>query len=187
MDGEKLWNEHALAMGKIAIAWNAFQEVLAEMYGNLFERADWDLAMVSWHALVSDVSQQDMLRAASKKKYGDDSKAYKEINWMLEQTKQALSHQRNFGVHTPFFVLNKLDNTTDVVPNYLMGNRKAAAFHASGKDALKEFAEYESQIRKLTSFAFGLLFTLSPVRIGPESWPERPQLQSRAPSLSPKA
>jgi hypothetical protein len=182
--GQTLWDEHALACGRIALAWNALQETLAELYADLFERSNWKLAIASWHSLVSDAAQQEMLRSVAKEKYGKDSRAYTEINWMLERTKQHSSHQRNFGVHTPFMILRKLDQTTHVLPHAHAGNRRAAAL--SDKDVLKEFATFEQELRKLTSFAMGLTFVLSPVRSGPESWPERPQLRSAAPSLNPK-
>ena len=42
---EKLWNEHALAIGRIALAWNTLQETLAEIFADLFDRKDWQLAI----------------------------------------------------------------------------------------------------------------------------------------------
>jgi hypothetical protein len=186
-DVDNLWDQHALAIGKIAMAWNSLQETLAEMFGNLFDRPMYQLALAAWHSLTSDVAQQEMLRAVALAKFGADSKAYSEINWLLEKLKQHVSHQRNFGIHTPFMILHKLDKSAHVLPHTITGNRKAAALMTSGKDALNEFIEYEREIRKLFSFAHGVLFNISPVRIGPESWPERPQLQFRVPSLNPKA
>jgi hypothetical protein len=184
---QKLWNEHAMAVGKIAMAWNSLQETLAEVFADIFTRSEWKLAIAAWHSLTSDVAQQEMLRAVAKEKFGPDSRSYSEISWLLEKLKQHSSHQRNFGVHTPFMILHKLDQSVHVLPHTHTGNRKAAALATSGKDVLKEFAEYEQEIRKLVSFAMGIKYNISPVRSGPESWPERPQLRSRAPSLTPKA
>jgi hypothetical protein len=185
--GKELWDKHALAIGKIALAWNTLHEALAEIYANLFDRSDWNLAIASWHSLTSDASQQEMLRSAAKTKFGVDSKAYTEINWLLEQIKQVLSHQRNFGIHTPFLILHRQNQTTEVLPNAITGNRRAAALAAGAKDALQEFSEYEKQIRMMFSFAIGLNYNISPLRMGAESWPTRPQLHLRAPSLNPKA
>jgi len=136
--GQALWDKHATAVGKIAMAWNAFQEALVEIFLCLFERADWNVAVASWHALTSDACQQEMLRAAARVRYGAESTAYREINWMLEQTKQQLSHQRNFGIHTPFMILHEKDSSVHVLPHSFTGNRRAEALLLSGKDVLEE-------------------------------------------------
>jgi len=83
--------------------------------------------------------------------------------------------------------LHKSDRSVHILPLAHSGNRKATALAKSGKDVLNEFAEYEREIRKLVTFSYGIKFNISPDRIGPESWPERPQLQSHAPNLNPKA
>jgi hypothetical protein len=184
-ESQRLWEVHALAIGKIALAWNAFQETLAELYANLFEESDYPLAVASWQSLVSDVAQQEMLRSAAHARYGASSREYSEINWILEKARQHLSNQRNFGIHTPFMVLHRMDKTIHVLPYDMTGNRRAIGLLE--KDVLKEFYDYESDIRKMTSFAMGVIYNVSPFRIGPpQPWPERPQLQSPAPSLNPK-
>ena len=63
---EQLWNEHALAIGRIAMSWNGLQETLAELFADLFDRTNWKLAIAAWHSLTSDVSQQEMLRSVAK-------------------------------------------------------------------------------------------------------------------------
>ena len=150
-ESEVLWEKHAIAVGKIAMAWNNLQEILGELFADLFARSEWHKAIAAWHSLTSDVAQQEMLRAVSLVRFGNASKAYTEINWLLEKLKQHTSHQRNFGVHTPFMILHHLDKSIGVLPFAHAGNRKVAAFLQSGNDALKEFAEYEAEIRKLVS------------------------------------
>src|SRR6267378_967599 len=82
--GQELKDEHALAIGRIAMAWNELHEHLAEIFGFMFEESDYGLALTSWHALVNDNAQREMLRAVAEIKLGNESKAYKEINWILE-------------------------------------------------------------------------------------------------------
>ena len=142
---EKLWNEHALAIGRIALAWNTLQETLAEIFADLFDRKDWQLAITAWQSLTSDVAQQEMLRAVAKERHGATSKAYEEVNWLLEKLKQHTSHQRNFGIHTPFMILHELDKSIHVIPHAHTGNRRARALSLSRKDAFKEFKEYETE------------------------------------------
>jgi hypothetical protein len=188
---QDLRDAHALAIGRIVIAWNEFQEDLGLIFARLFHRTDYRSALAAWHALENDRAQREMLRAVAKLKLGSESKAFRETNWLLEQAHQQLSNQRNFGIHTPLIVhWDNRDNVPpervfSMVPLDMFGNRRAAAM--TGKDLLKEFAHYEEQIRKMSSFASLIEVNLSPRRVGPESWPERPQLQFPAPPLNPKA
>ena len=78
---------------------------------------------------------------------------------MLEKIKQVLSHQRNFGIHTPFMILHQLDGLVHVLPHTITGNRKAAALGQI--NVLEEFANYEEQIRKLTTFAYGIKYRIA--------------------------
>jgi hypothetical protein len=48
------------------MSWNGLQETLAELFADLFDRTNWKLAIVAWHSLTSDVSQQEMLRSVAK-------------------------------------------------------------------------------------------------------------------------
>jgi hypothetical protein len=45
-----------------------------------------------------------------------------------------------------------------------------------GRDLLGEFAHFEKQIRMMLTYAVGVKFNVSPVRVGPEQWPPKPNL-----------
>jgi hypothetical protein len=60
-----LHDAHALAIGRLVVAWNGYQENLGELYATLFSRRDWALAMASWHALENDRAQRAMLLATA--------------------------------------------------------------------------------------------------------------------------
>jgi len=181
--GQELKDKHAVAIGRIAMAWNELHENLAEFFGQLFEEADYGLALTSWHALVSDNAQREMLRAVAEVKLGNESKAYKELYWSLKQIKKQISNLRNTGVHMPLMSFTDLasdDRTHQILPLSMFGNRKAIAMETSGKDILKEYADYERQIRNIGSYCFAIMFNVSPRRAGPEKWPGRPNLDSSA-------
>jgi len=114
LDTQELRDTHALAIGRIVIAWNEFQENLGQIFASLFDRADYRSALVAWHALENDRAQREMIRAVAKLKLGSESKAFREINWLLEQANQQLSNQRNFGIHTPLIV--HWDNRDNNIP-----------------------------------------------------------------------
>ncbi len=153
--GQEVRDVHAVAIGRIAIAWNELHEHLAEIFGTLFEEADYGLALTAWHSLVNDAAQREMLRSVAGAKLGRDSKGYKEINWSLEQIKQQIANQRNTGIHMPLMLFTDMSNPEQpgepqMLPLSLFGNRRA--FSMSGKDLLKEYALYEQQIRRLGTY-----------------------------------
>ena len=45
--GQDLRDTHALAIGKIAMAWNELHEHLAEVFGKLFHEEDYSLALTA--------------------------------------------------------------------------------------------------------------------------------------------
>jgi hypothetical protein len=175
-------DEHALSIGKIAIAWNLLHENLAVLFAQFFEKNDYGLALSSWHSLVNDAAQREMLRSVSEVKLGKKSKGYGEINWVLEQIKQQVTIQRNTGIHMPLMTYTDLTNSNSepqILPLHIYGNRRANAMQ--GADLLKEYGHYEQQIKKLNTYVVAISYNLSNVRNGPESWPGRPQLQPHAP------
>jgi hypothetical protein len=174
---------HALAIGRVVIAWNEFQEHLSWLFAQISSPDDYQLPLAAWHALDNDRAQREMLRAVAVSKFPKGSKARTEIVWLIEQANQQLSNQRNFGIHTPFEVHTELGQKP-VVRATRSGNRRAQAMR--DKDALKEFAIYEEQIREMTAFATGLEFVLSPNHVGVIPWPDRPQLQLHVQSRTPK-
>lgn len=56
---------HALAIGRIALAWNELHEVLGQIFAQLFTKSHGDTSMSIWNALDSDRTQRKLLRAAA--------------------------------------------------------------------------------------------------------------------------
>jgi hypothetical protein len=166
--GKEIKDEHAKAIGRIAYAWNELHEHLSEVFGLLFAREDYGLALTAWHALATDAGQRDMLKAVAKVKLGSDSKAYHELKWALKKIKEPLAKQRNTGVHLPLMIFTDMSQgpaspaIPQILPNMLFGNRKAR--NMTGRDLLKEYSHNEGQIRKLTTYLVAIAFNISPVR-----------------------
>src|SRR3954470_20045175 len=75
--GQDDWDAHALAIGKIVMAWNQYQEMLGEIFAGLFGRRDWRLALAAWHALDNDRAQRSMLDAIANIKFKPTDRACK--------------------------------------------------------------------------------------------------------------
>jgi hypothetical protein len=168
---------HALAVGKIVLAWNEFHEMLGEIFANLLGATHWEQGLVTWHALESDRAQRKMLRAMAQKQLKPKSKALEEIKWLLNQTDSLISKQRNIGVHAPIVVVGDRDGTTQLLPMAFLGNRHARQL--LGKDILLEYAHYEAQLQKMLTFALIINNNVSPIRGGSAAWPPRPTLSIR--------
>jgi hypothetical protein len=177
---ERLTAAHERAIGKIVIAWNEYQEMLGALFGKLFSRRDWPLALSAWHALDSDRAQRKMLVAAARAKLKPSSPLLAEIEWLIKHSDK-IADQRNIGIHMPLMRLTELDGSFHILPLAIFGNPKAARM--GGRDLLKEYTHFERQIRKMLTYAFALDVALTPrhKRKGKVSLPERPKLSSFSP------
>lgn len=177
---QALRDAHDLAIGRIVTAWNEYQEELGELYGNLFSRRDWKLAMASWHALENDRAQRAMLAAAAKRKLKSNSRALKEILWLVKATDGMISDQRNTGIHMPLMSFTDADGSHRMLPLAMFGHNRA--LRMVGKDLLREFAHYYSQIKQMRSLATAVMFNITPRsrRKGKVAWPKRPSLSANA-------
>jgi hypothetical protein len=57
---------HQLAIGKIVMAWNEYQETLGQIFAQLFGIRNWVVAHAAWQALENDRAQRNMLLAAAR-------------------------------------------------------------------------------------------------------------------------
>lgn len=191
MTNEEKWlgqegrDAHALAVGKIVLAWNEYQETLGLLFAVLFQPKDqYALALAAWQALNNDRAQRSMLAEVARTKFKPEEKEGKEILWLVQRTDELISEQRNLGIHTPLMSLTDLEGTPRVLPQGLFGNKRAASMQ--GLDPFAEFAHYEEQIRKMTTYALFLQFIVSPKAkpFNDAHWPQRPQLAKRAPVVT---
>jgi hypothetical protein len=172
---------HALAIGKIAMAWNEYHELLGDLFASLFTKSHYNTTLAIWHCLDSDRTQRKLLRTAAETYLSQriDKKGRDELLWLLNKTDTVLSQVRNVGIHAPLSDLIGVHNVQSLVPIRSPGNRNAKQLE--GRYVLKEYAHYEQQIRKMNEFAYGLRFKLS-LGHADDPWPERPRISARPPS-----
>jgi len=114
--GQEEREAHALAMGKIVMAWNEYHETLGQLFAKLFARNQYGLALTAWQALNNDRAQRTMLAEVARVKFKPGDKAGKEILWLVEKTNQMISDQRNLGIHTPLMSFTDLDGIHQMLP-----------------------------------------------------------------------
>lgn len=176
--GQKNRDAHALAIGRIALAWNEFHETLGELFAGLSKvKSQYRSALAIWHCLDSDRTQRRLLRTMAETRLKGNKKGLEELIWLLNQTDRILSEQRNVGIHAPLMSFTDADGTHRMLPLSHYGNRNAAKIE--GSDILQEYAHYEKQIRQMGTFAFALGAKLRNDNTD-DQWPKRPKLSGRS-------
>jgi hypothetical protein len=177
LHGQKKRDAHALAIGRIAMAWNEYNAILSEIFSDLFSNKNWRMALTAWNSIPSDKTQREVLREVAACKLKEDSPELRELKWLLDATNQIVAAQRNIGIHTNLWSFTDRDGNHEVIP---VAHNRRAQKALENTEVLKEYAHYEQQIRKMLVFAVGIQFVLSPRRKGRKVWPTRPTLTKRA-------
>jgi hypothetical protein len=172
---------HALAIGKIAIAWNEYHELLGKLFAGLFTLSHYETTLAIWQCFDSDRTQRKLLRAAAQQRLEGltDKTAFEELTWLLNKTDTILAQQRNVGVHAPLMALWEMDGSHKILPHLTTGNRNAK--HIEGRNILREYTHYERQIREMITFADALSKKIGYHKRDSGPWPDRPSLSGRAP------
>ena len=174
--GQELRDAHALAIGKIVMAWNEYHETLGEIYAEICGRDKWSASLDDWHSVRNDVGQRSKLLKAAESGLQANAHALEAINWIIETTDEILREQRNIGVHMPLMSFTDEKGTHQILPLTVFGNPRA--LNMVGRDLLEDYAHFERQIRAMFGYAMAIQFNLSPVRQGPEQWPDKPTLSA---------
>ncbi len=173
---ERRRDVYALAIGRIAIAWNEYHEQLGYLFARFFTKSHYNTALAIWHCLDSDRTQRRLLRSAAATHLSWNTKGLEELNWLLNKTDHVIAMQRNVGIHAPLSALFDVDGTEKLLPVPGPGNRNAKQL--DGKEVLAEYAHYELQIRRISEFASALRFKLVEGRYSKGPWPTRPKISS---------
>jgi len=62
---DKTRDDYALAIGKIALVWNAYHEVLGQIFCSIFTKSHGQTSLAIWHCLDSERTQRRLLRVAA--------------------------------------------------------------------------------------------------------------------------
>lgn len=187
------------AIGQLTLAWNSLQETMAHTFeilltGNIGQR-EYDKALkvrAAWHALTSDQSQRQMLRAVSSNVTETQNRNFpklaEDLNWVIGKVGD-LAKARNAAIHSPLTIVsgkaNDLarfmwpdfpDGPDQVVPVYITGNR--LALRLLQRDLLAEFRWCRDSALVYRDFVAQINRALGPSE---HPWPDRPSPPTRPP------
>jgi hypothetical protein len=167
----KLFEEYALALGKVAHAWNYLQEKLGELFCVVTGRQDEQIASAIWYSITSDRGQRGMLRAAIEApgERFKHPKAKDDILWLIKKANH-YSELRNDAVHAPCSITIGT-RKFEIIASYFNGHPRAE--NLKGKDILREFALYEALAETFSTFTQQVKSAI----LSPEKpWPDKPHL-----------
>jgi hypothetical protein len=169
---------YALAVGKVAYAWNFLHERLARLF-IIASGAERHIALAIWYSTDSDRTQQGMLRAAIEAggdRWPERPKAKDDLLWLINEA-NALADQRNNAVHTPASLYAGAPTSGDPAEMgsaFMQGHPRARRL--MGKRLIEEFEWCERWAETLSFYAekcqSSLIFAQYP-------WPDKPQRPTR--------
>jgi hypothetical protein len=188
---------YALAVGQLNLAWNDLQESLAGLFWTTMLYAQPPRAgdvenyapLWVWHAIKSDRSQREMLKAAIEHSPTDWGRPSfkKDGKWLADRAEE-LENDRNDAIHAPLFSVNRslyglaAASVEKVAPAYWLFNPRARSL-ASKANLLDEFRYCRDYAITLSDYARSIDKALG----NPESpWPKKPQLPKRKQRKSPQ-
>jgi len=171
---------YVTALGRFALAWNELQANLCELFSVVaLERTPRAGDMVNyaptyiWHAIRSDRSQRDMLKAAimhSQIARGAELKEHGE--WLCSRVND-LEERRNNILHAPLIQWQRGTAETEIIPNVFSRNPRALKL-AEAEDILKEITSATNYALELSTYAIRILNAV----LGPSApWPSKPARQ----------
>ena len=164
------FNDYALALGKVAHAWNYIFERLGAIFVIVAGGDRW-IAEGIWHAPDSDRTKLSMLRSSielsSDDRWPHLPTAKADLLWLVERVNN-LSDLRNNVIHAPCTMSSHEDGAS-MVASPLSGHQRAKKLW--GREILVEFdwcERWTESLARFTSKAETALMSSN----GP--WPDRP-------------
>lgn len=172
------FEEYALAVGKVAYAWNYLHERLGELFV-VVSGAEQAIALAIWYSTKGDRAQHDMLQAAVKANPGRWEKlpkALADLVWLLKCADE-VARARNNAVHAPvsFYIGAREHGGSEMVAAYWAGNPRAKRLR--GKRLLVEFEWCERYAEVLSQFSDQLVAAIAHPDIN--RWPDQPSKPTR--------
>jgi len=171
---------YALALGKVAFAWNFLHERLGRVFIAVCQHKP-NTSLEIWYSTESDRVKQHMLKAAiaATSEWPDflPDRTKEDLLW-LANTVMKLGDARNDAVHAPCILNTDADGTKMIAaPEFF--SRHGRAKKLRGKKLLVEFDFLERWMEELSRFsektASALLSERAP-------WPDRPSQPPRKPN-----
>lgn len=169
---------YAIALGRVALAWNALHQVLAHVLIYMLRAPSGLAVMAAYSSLKVDRAQRDLIKAALKEA-PVTPRAREEIAWLIDQA-NSLADLRNDAAHAPFSLTHDPDGVLRVLPFTHLGNPRAKNLY--GKDVLKQLTWFYETAIILTNHANELAAAISIVKYEQQTLPDRPKLPNRGDS-----
>jgi hypothetical protein len=178
-EAKKAFEGYALAVGKVAHAWNYLHEKLGQLFV-VISGADRQVALSIWYSNNSDRTQRKVMQAAVLARADDrwpNQSAKEDLKWLLDRADD-LAKDRNNAIHAPcslFIGVSQDGGGAEMGAAYHHGNPLARRL--VGKSLQREFEWSEACAEVLSRFTQRIEFAFNyPDRY---SWPERPALPER--------
>jgi hypothetical protein len=192
---ERELRPYTIALGQLALAWNAFHEQLAAIFYLLTDRQlstpdgdDLDQRPISlWNSAKFDRQKREMLKAVVSTLTDEQAEAFPklrgEIEWIMSRA-DALEDARNDAIHSPLFAVGieslgeSIFGHTLVMPDLMYGNLRSIKL--SQRELLPEYRWCRNATLELRDYVSLIHNSLS-LGVGLCPWPDRPSLPNRAP------
>ena len=151
---ERKFKPLAVEVGWIAYEWNRLHEALGELFADAMG-ADTYTALSAWHAVRSDLTQRQMLKAAAahraERSEPEIAPLWRALVDLVDKVNK-LSDKRNDAIHAPFvFVIDMGRDVMSVQPLDFLGNKRAGKL--ANRELLTEFQWYRRSGSVLAKYA----------------------------------
>ncbi len=185
-----IYKPYVIAIGQLAVAWNALHESLALLFIELLANGRAYPATDIWNAAAFDRPKRQLIRALLRtidSKYPARLRMKVDLEWFLTEIDK-VEDARNDAIHAPLTFTPKsgalhslpIDGTAgkpSVVPSTAFDNRRAIKL--LNKDLLTEFRWCRDMSVALSKYAGELYDAIAATPCGSDSWPARPALPNR--------
>ncbi len=174
---------YATAVGKVAYAWNYFQERLGAIFCSILGFHEY-VGFAIWYSSDNDRTQRLMLKAlipvSERRMFKSDlpANATADLDWLINRANE-LAELRNDAVHAPCSAYTGPDGTemkAAIISGY-HGHKRAKRL--IGKQLLVEFDWLERYAELLSRFAIAINLAINDPKLSP--WPSRPVAPTRNP------
>lgn len=194
---EKAYQSHVMAIGQLALAWNALHESLASIFHLLLDRQLEEhetidpMPIALWLSVKFDRPKRQLLKALIETEQKEFKEAFpsfeSDLLWILQEV-DSLEDARNTAIHSPLVYFEWLVDTNNpskgtILPNLIYGNERA--FKLARKDMLTEFRWCRDTALVFRDFV-ELINTCLSFGVELNPWPDRPSLPNRGQKTKPR-
>jgi hypothetical protein len=178
---EKVLDQHAALLGRIAVAWNRIHIALGSIYVRIAHPNNWGIGWAVWHAPGNDRASRRMLGAACGA-HTDLPNAFRSRMRFVLSAAQEMENSRDTALHAPY-EFNFIFSPASINLRPAVDTGHGRAKNLDGVDMAELFAAAEHDMIEIRYFCVQLANRIS----GPmnnDSWPQKPALLRLTPAKS---